>query len=118
LAVIGIVTMEDVLEEIVGEIQDEYDDDEVELIREINPGRFLVHGKMEVDDLCKVINADLGQKDQNVTLSQWFEKRCTAECGSPRRLKVGRVRVIRRERERFEILIRWTSGLHPGPEGG
>ncbi len=103
---IGIVTMEDVLEEIVGEIQDEYDDDEGELIREYSPDRFAVRGDAEVDDLCKVINVDLGQRDQNITLAEWFERRAPARRGKIRRVKAGAARVVQRGPNRFEIWIK------------
>jgi putative hemolysin len=108
--IIGIVTMEDVLEEIVGEIQDEHDDEEGDLIREFSPGRYVVQGDMEVDDMCKVINADLGQTDQHITLRKWFEKHSARAGGQPRRLKVGSVRVIPRSGNRFEIRVK---GQHP-----
>ena len=104
--IIGIVTMEDILEEIVGEIQDEMDEDEMDLMREVSPGRYVVNGDMEVDDLCKVINIDLGGSDQEVTLAAWFEKRCNAISMVKRRLKIGNTRIIHRGGRRFEILVK------------
>lgn len=104
--IIGIVTMEDILEEIVGEIQDEMDEDEMDLMREVSLGRYVVHGDMEVDDLCKVINIDLGGSDQEVTLEAWFEKRCKAISMVKRRLKIGNTRIIHRSGRRYEILVK------------
>jgi CBS domain containing-hemolysin-like protein len=110
---VGVVTMEDVLEEIVGEIQDEYDDDEGELIREFSPDRFSVRGDVEVDDLCKVINVDLGQRDQHITLANWFERRSPTGGGKARRVKAGAARVVQRGPNRFEI---WLKGQPDRPE--
>jgi putative hemolysin len=103
---VGIVTMEDILEEIVGDIQDEYDTEETTLIREQSPGRYMVHGCIEVDDLCKVINIDLGHVDQHVTLAEWFDKRSRAEPAKVRRLKVGTARIMPRGGGRFEIRVK------------
>ncbi|MCH5249736.1 MAG: HlyC/CorC family transporter [Lachnospiraceae bacterium] len=50
-ATVGMITMEDLIEEIVGEIRDEYDEDEEELIIETEPGQFLVDAGMKLDDI-------------------------------------------------------------------
>ena len=47
----GLITLEDILEEIVGEIHDEYDDAEEKDLIEITPHEYLVEGSMNLDDL-------------------------------------------------------------------
>ncbi len=53
----GIITLEDVLEEIVGEITDESDEDE-NLYRIIDPKTFIFEGKVLLNDFCKIIEVD------------------------------------------------------------
>ncbi|MBR6897958.1 MAG: HlyC/CorC family transporter [Lachnospiraceae bacterium] len=47
----GMVTMEDLLEEIVGDIRDEYDEEEQNLIREVGENEYLIEGHVKLDDL-------------------------------------------------------------------
>jgi putative hemolysin len=54
----GMVTMEDVLEEIVGEIEDEYDTEE-KLVEPLDVGLWRVSGKMDLDDLNDELNLQL-----------------------------------------------------------
>ena len=50
----GIITLEDVLEEIFGDVQDEFDiDEEIENIKEIKPHHFMVNAMMRLDELAK-----------------------------------------------------------------
>lgn len=60
----GLVTLEDLLEEIVGEIRDEYDVDEEEDIREIQAGReYVVLGSAKLDDINEALGIRLSSED-------------------------------------------------------
>ncbi|GAB03852.1 CBS domain containing-hemolysin-like protein [Gordonia amarae] len=55
----GLVTIEDVLEEIVGEITDEYDTDEVAPIEELGEGEYRVSARLPVEDLGELFDLDI-----------------------------------------------------------
>ncbi|MGL4791631.1 MAG: hemolysin family protein [Anaerotignaceae bacterium] len=63
----GIVTMEDLIEEIVGNIFDEYDEDEDE-IQEINENTYVVAGKTEIDLIEELFNVQLNVEDDYDTI--------------------------------------------------
>ena len=59
----GLITLEDILEEIVGEIHDEYDENEEEVFKQINEYEFIVEGSMSLDDLNDRIDLQLESED-------------------------------------------------------
>lgn len=62
-ATAGLITLEDMLEEIVGEIRDEYDEDEEEALVEISPKEYVVEGSMKLVDLNDRLELNLESED-------------------------------------------------------
>ena len=62
-ATVGMITLEDLLEEIVGEIRDEYDEDEAELIQKVGERTWLVEGSMKLDDINHELGTNLDSED-------------------------------------------------------
>ncbi|MGL4787145.1 MAG: hemolysin family protein, partial [Cetobacterium sp.] len=55
----GVLTIEDLLEEIVGEIRDEFDNEEEESIKEIDDNRYEVDAMLDIETINKSLNIDL-----------------------------------------------------------
>lgn len=59
----GMITLEDLLEEIVGEIRDEYDTDEEDPIVKASEREYYIQGSMNLEDLCDELNLPFQSED-------------------------------------------------------
>ncbi len=62
-ATAGLITLEDLLEEIVGDIRDEYDDDEEDSIKKIGENEYVADGNTKLDEINEAIGLDLESDD-------------------------------------------------------
>lgn len=69
----GIITMEDILEEIVGEIHDEYDE-EIRDVESAADGTFLINARMSIPDFNDRFNVELPLNDEYETMSGFLQK--------------------------------------------
>ena len=109
-ATAGLVTLEDLLEEIVGEIRDEYDEDEVEDIKEIQPDReYVVQGSAKLDDINETLHINLESEDYDSIGGYIIEQLdCLPNEGQSVTLESGiRLVVDHLDKNRIELVHIW-----------
>ncbi|WP_037290819.1 hemolysin family protein [Saccharibacillus sacchari] len=82
----GIVTMEDVLEELVGEIRDEFDADEIAEIRQTDEREYVVSGRVLLDELEKRFGVKFEERSDTDTIGGWIQHRKGTAAGEGEKL--------------------------------
>ncbi len=72
----GLVTLEDVLEELVGEIYDEHDDEELYLVKKSDT-EFIAHADVDLDDIFDELQVKINNADEYKTLGGWLHEHIT-----------------------------------------
>ncbi|WP_281176680.1 hemolysin family protein [Lysinibacillus contaminans] len=67
----GLVTIEDIIEEIIGDIQDEFDDDEIPEVQEIADNHYILDAKMLLENVNDMLGTDIEDDDID-TIGGWF----------------------------------------------
>jgi CBS domain containing-hemolysin-like protein len=70
----GLVTLEDLIEEIVGEIRDEYDINEEEIYQQVGENEYIFDAGIDLDDLNRLLDADLSTEDSDTLGGYVFSK--------------------------------------------
>ena len=113
----GLVTIEDILEEIVGEIADEYDTAEIPDVETLGEGRYRINARLSVDDLAEIVPVQVSSETDDVdTVAGLLARRLgvvpipgthidldgyrlTAEQAAGRRNRIGTILVARIEED-------------------
>jgi putative hemolysin len=66
----GLVTLEDIIEEVVGEVSDEYDRVQ-RFVQKLGPGDWLVEGRIPVEDVHEQLGIDVPEAEEYETLAGW-----------------------------------------------
>lgn len=97
----GLITIEDILEEIVGEIRDEFDADERAQIEQLGEGRYRVDGKVSLSEINDLLGTHL-QSDDLDTIAGWLYTR-TPEAAKGSKVVIEGVEFTILEKERHRI---------------
>ncbi|MDF2492412.1 MAG: GTPase Era, partial [Microbacterium sp.] len=108
----GLVTLEDLIEELVGEISDEYDARATEIV-EIEPGRFRVSARLGLDEVGDLFDVELDDDDVD-SVGGLLGKAADADAASRR--CSSNARRTRRTRTRV-VRAPTRSPFRPGPDG-
>ncbi|MCA9833444.1 MAG: HlyC/CorC family transporter [Thermomicrobiales bacterium] len=112
----GLVTIEDILEEIVGEIQDEYDSEE-EMMVDSGNGVVVADGRLPLEDLAEFLDVDFEEEEDFSTLGGFVHKHLgrLAVAGDTFEAEGVRVEILSVERHRVRKM-RVTRLALPEPE--
>lgn len=101
----GIVTIEDIMEEIFGEIEDEHDN-VLYVEKQINENEFYFSGRLEIDYLNEKYNLDLSESEDYETLAGWILSHYNDLPTEKQELKIGTylIKIVRVKDARIDLV--------------